>query len=147
LASGGAALAIYDPWPAAAFIKPAPIWHQLYWPIVALALAGMTQAGMNLLRPDWVRLRRVYQLLSNAMWLVILFFLLRAGSWIVILQTSGSSAEDYRRTTVILNECLLYTLIGLSVVGAYAVSHELRRLFRRPGKGSGSAVDHKTGRA
>ena len=38
--------------PAAAFIKPAPIWHQLYWPIVALALAGMAQAGINLLRPD-----------------------------------------------------------------------------------------------
>ncbi len=133
--------------PAAAFIKPAPIWHQLYWPIVALALAGMAQAGANLLRPDWVRLRTVYQLLSNAMWLVILFFLLRAGNWIVILQTGGSSAEDYRRTTVILNECLFYTLIGLSVVGAYAVFHELRRLIRRPGKGSGSTVGHKTGRS
>ena len=50
-------------------------------------------------------------------------------------------------TTVILKECLLYTLIGLSVVGAYVASHELRQLFGRPGKGSGSAVDHKTGRA
>jgi len=132
--------------PAAAFIKPAPIWRQLYWPIVALALAGMAQAGINLLRPDWVRLRIAYQLLSNVMWLVILFFLLRAGNWIVIPQTSGA-AEDYRRTTIILNQYLGYALIGLGGVAAYAVFHELRRLFRRPGEGSGSAVDHKTGRA
>jgi hypothetical protein len=131
--------------PAAAFIKPAPIWNQLYWPIVALALAGMAQAGMNLLRPDWVRLRTAYQLVSNMMWLVILLFLLRAGSWIVP-QTSGSSAEDYRRTAVILNQCLYYTLIGLSVVAAYSVYRGLRRLFRRPAENSSSVVHGGTGR-
>jgi hypothetical protein len=133
--------------PAAAFIKPAPIWQQLYWPIVALALAGMAQAGVNLLRPDWVRLRTAYQLLSNVVWLVILFFLLRAGSWIVIPEGGRSSAEDYRRTAVILNQCLYYTLIGLSVVAAFAVFRYLRRLFRREREGSGSAVHRGTGRA
>jgi hypothetical protein len=115
--------------PAAAFIKPAPIWHQFYWPIVALALAGMAQAGINLWRPDWVRLRTVYQLLSNFMWLVIVFFLLRAGNWIAIPETAGPQAEDYRRTTVILNQYLRYTLIGLGVVAAYAAFRNLRRLF------------------
>jgi hypothetical protein len=115
--------------PAAAFIKPAPIWHQFYWPIVALALAGMAQAGINLLRPDWVRLRTAYQLLSNFMWLVILFFLLRAGSWIVVPETAVTGS--YQRTAVVLNQYLRYILIGLSVVAAYAVFLHLRRLFRR----------------
>jgi len=128
--------------PAAAFIKPAPIWHQFYWPIVTVALAGMAQAGLNLLRPDWVRLRTAYQLLSNFMWLVILLFLLRAGNWIVILQTPGMSAESYQRTVVVLNQCLLYTLIGLSVAAAYAVFRHLRRLFRRAPDRSVSAVHH-----
>jgi hypothetical protein len=118
--------------PAAAFIKPAPIWHQLYWPIVVVALAGMAQAGVNLLHPDWVRLRTAYQVLSNGMWLVILFFLLRAGNWIVVPETAGASAASYQRTAVVLNQCLRYTLIGLSVVAAYAVFRHLRRLFRRP---------------
>jgi hypothetical protein len=44
----------------------------------ALALAGMAQAGINLLRPDRVRLRTVYRLLSYVMWLVIFFFI---ASW------------------------------------------------------------------
>jgi hypothetical protein len=118
--------------PAAAFVKPAPIWHQFYWPIVALALAGMAQAGINLIRPDWARLRTVYQLLSNAVWLVILFFLLRAGNWVVVLEIPGNSAGSYHRTAVILNQYLCYTMIGLSVVAAYAVFRHLRRLFRRP---------------
>jgi hypothetical protein len=107
----------------------------------------MAQAGINLLRPDWVRLRTAYQLLSNVMSLVILFFLLRADNWIVIPQTSGASAEDYRRTTIILNQYLGYALIGLSVVAAYAVFRHLRRLFRQPGADSASAVHHRTGRA
>jgi hypothetical protein len=117
--------------PAAEFIKPAPIWHQFYWPIVALALAGMAQAGINLIRPDWVRLRTLYQLVSNVVWLAILFFLLRAGNWIVVAQPGGS-AESYGRAAVILNHYMSYTLIGLGVVAAYAVFRHARRLFRRP---------------
>jgi hypothetical protein len=92
----------------------------------------MAQAGINLIRPDWARLRTVYQLLSNAVWLVILFFLLRAGNWVVVLEIPGNSAGSYHRTAVILNQYLCYTMIGLSVVAAYAVFRHLRRLFRRP---------------
>lgn len=126
--------------PAAAFIQPTPIWHQLYWPIVGAALAGMAQAGTNLIRPDWVRLRTGYQLLSNLMWLVILSFLLRAGSWIVVPEDAGTSTENFRRTAVILNQYLSYTLIGLSVMAAYAIFRNLRRLFRGPQAPSASAV-------
>jgi hypothetical protein len=128
--------------PAAAFIKPAPVWHQFYWPIVALALAGMAQAGVNLIRPDWVRLRTVYQLLSNVVWLAILFLLLRAGSWVVVPEGAGTSVENYRRTAVILNQCLRYTLIGFAVVAGYAVFRHLRRLLRRRQGQSVSTVQH-----
>jgi hypothetical protein len=124
--------------PAAAFIKPAPIWHQFYWPIVVLALTGMVQAGINLLRPDWVRLRTAYQLLSNAMWLVVLIFLLRAGNWIVVPEAASESAASYQRTAVILNQYLRYALIGLGVAAAYAVYRHIRRLFRRPRAASAS---------
>jgi hypothetical protein len=126
--------------PAAAYLRPAPIWYELYWPIVVLALAGMAQAGMNLLRPDWVRLRTAYQLLSNGMWLVILFFLLKAGNWIVVPETAGTSAANYQGTAVILNQYLHYTLMGLSVVAAYTVLRHLHRLFRRPQTPSASTV-------
>ena len=118
--------------PAAAFIKPAPIWHQFYWPVVLLALAGMVQAGVSLVRPDWVRLPVIYRLVSNVVWIAILFFLLRAGNWIVLTDIPGTSAESYRRTVEILNRSLIYALIGLSVVAAYDVFRHLRRLFGTP---------------
>lgn len=38
--------------PAAAFLKLAPVWHELYVPVVLLAFAGMAQAAINLIRPD-----------------------------------------------------------------------------------------------
>ena len=116
--------------PAAAFIKPAPIWHQFYWPVVLLALAGMVQAGVNLFRPDWVRLPAIYRLVSNVVWITMLCFLLKAGNWIVLTDIPGASAESYRRTVEILNHSLIYALIGLSVVAAYDIFRHLRRLFR-----------------
>jgi hypothetical protein len=131
--------------PAAAFIKVAPIWHQFYWPIVAIALAGMAQAGINLLRPDWVRLRTAYQMLSAAMWLVISLLLLRAGNWIVVPEAGGPLADSYHHTAIILNQCLTYVLIGVSMVAAYGVFHHLRRLVRRAQTPSSSSVPHERG--
>src|ERR1700730_2475290 len=116
--------------PAAAFLKPAPIWHQVYWPVVLLALAGMVQAGVNLIRPDWVRLHVVFRVMNNLAWLAILFFFLKAGNWIVLADISGTSTEGYRRTVDILNQTLFYTLVGLGLVAAYDISRHLRRLFR-----------------
>ncbi len=39
----------------AAPLTPAPIWHQVYLPVVLLNLAGMAQAAVNLFRPRWTR--------------------------------------------------------------------------------------------
>ncbi len=118
--------------PAAAFVKPAPVWHSFYLPVVVLALAGMLQAGMNLLRPDWVRLRSVFRIVSAIGWLVILFFLFKAGTWVVVADI-GTAAEGYRRTVAVLNQSLYF---GLLVAGFAAVVDLLRHLYRltrRPG--------------
>ena len=127
--------------PAAAFIKPAPVWHQFYWPVVALALAGMVQAGVNLIRPDWVRLRSVYRVINDLGWIGILLFMLRAGNWIVLADIPGNSGESYRRTVDILNQYLGYTLIGLAVVTAYSLFRHLRLLFRES-QGRASSTTH-----
>jgi hypothetical protein len=116
--------------PAAAFIQPAPVWHQFYWPVVLWALAGMAQAGVNLIRPDWVRFRSVFRIVNGLAWMTILLFLLRAGNWVVLADRPGVSTESYRRTVDILNQYLGYTLIGLAVVTAFSMLLEVRRLFR-----------------
>jgi len=116
--------------PAAAFIQPAPVWHQFYWPVVLWALAGMAQAGVNLIRPDWVRFRSVFRIVNGLAWMTILLFLLRAGNWVVLADRPGVSTESYRRTVDILNQYLGYTLIGLAVVTAFSMLLEVRRLVR-----------------
>jgi hypothetical protein len=126
--------------PAAAFIKPAPVWHQFYWPVVLWGLAGMAQAGINLIRPDWVRFRSVFRIINGLAWLTILSFLLRAGNWVVLADRPGVSTESYRRTVDILNQYLGYTLIGLAVVTAFSMLLEVRRLFRSSQKQTASTT-------
>ena len=48
--------------PAAAFLKLAPIWYQVYFPIVLLTVAEIVRATINLVRPDWTLFRAVYSL-------------------------------------------------------------------------------------
>jgi hypothetical protein len=118
--------------PAAAFLRPAPIWHQFYWPIVAVACLGMLQGLINLIRPDWLRVMLVYRALTAIAWLVILYFVLRAGPW-VVLTSDASQAEGFRKTAEILNQIGTYAAITFAVIAVYNLFRHLRRLVRLSG--------------
>jgi hypothetical protein len=92
----------------------------------------MLQAGVNLIRPDWVWLRSLFRVTNDLAWITILLLVLRAGNWIVLADIPGSSAESYRRTVNILNPCFRYALIGLVVVTAYSLFHDVRCALRGP---------------
>jgi hypothetical protein len=115
--------------PAAAFLRPAPIWHHFYWPIVVIACLGILQAFINVLRPDWLRLMVVYRALTAAAWLVILYFVLRAGNW-VVLAPDGPTAEGFRQTAAILNQISVYCVVGAAAVALYNFVRHLRGLIR-----------------
>jgi hypothetical protein len=119
--------------PATAFVKPAPLWHQFYLPVVLLALAGMLQAGINLFRPDCVRLRSVFRIGSAIGWLLIWFFLFKAGTWVVLADMPGAPVESYRRTVAILNQCPYFGLLGASFAAVIDLLRHLYRLTRRSG--------------
>jgi hypothetical protein len=121
--------------PAAAFLRPAPVWHQFYWPVVILALLGIVQALVNVVRPDWLRVMVVYRALTAAAWIVILFLLIRAGHW-VVLAGDGPHAENLRHTADILNQITIYSAAGFTVVAIYNFVRHLRRLLRLSGSGS-----------
>jgi len=57
--------------PEAAYVKFAPVWHDLYTPVVLLAFVCMAQAGINFVRPDWVRLRSYTRLAMGVAALVV----------------------------------------------------------------------------
>ncbi len=111
--------------PAAAFLKLAPVWHQLYVPVVLLAFAGMAQAGINLIRPDWIQVRTVTRMGMSVAAVAIWCFLLMAGTWIVPGNTGGEAVSA--RTLGIINWSFFY---GLVVAVVISVAQLLRASFR-----------------
>lgn len=113
--------------PAAAFLKAAPVWGQFYIPIVVLTLATMAQSLVNLIRPDWVRLRYLARVGSHAVGLIIIFLLLRAGSWVV---PTGDASAGYQHAAVISNQVIFYCLLVAIPMTLVLLAQDLRRLVR-----------------
>jgi hypothetical protein len=114
--------------PAAAFLRPAQIWHRFYWPVVILAALGIVQALVNLIRPDWLRVMVIYRALTAAAWTVMLAVLLRAGNW-VVLAPDGPQNENLRRTADILNQLSIYLVAAFAGIAIFNFVRHLRRLL------------------
>jgi hypothetical protein len=78
--------------PAAAFLAPAPIWHQLYTPIAVIWLASLIGLWAVLLRPDWARVRTIGRFLTDFLSLVLAGILLHADA--VVQLAPGVEATD-----------------------------------------------------
>ena len=78
--------------PAAAFLAPAPIFHQLYVPIAAIWLASLVVLWAVLLRPDWARVRTFGRFLTDGLSLVLASILLRTDA--VVQLAPGVEATD-----------------------------------------------------
>ena len=125
--------------PAAAFLKAAPVWSRLYAPVVILAVAQMAQSVINLFRPDWVRLRSFVRVAAGAVGLVICFFLLKAGVWVV--PGAANLSSGYQEAIAIVNKTILWSLSAAVVIQAVILSLWAPRpaigRFATPGNGRG----------
>lgn len=122
--------------PAAAFLKLAPIWYQIYFPIVALTALEIVRAIINLVRPDWVRFRAYYGVFVQAAGLVIVYFVIKAGRWV---EAANSAAGGTARTVEIINQCFLYALVSTAVFSGVMILIRVMRLVRQPHGRNGSA--------
>ncbi|HTQ60034.1 MAG TPA: hypothetical protein VMI32_07425 [Candidatus Solibacter sp.] len=104
--------------PAVAFLKLAPIWHRIYFPIVLLTVAEIVRAVINLVRPDWTRFRAIWRLVVQAGGLAIVYFLVKAGNWVAVADAVANRASDYARAVVIVNECFYYALLATAILSA-----------------------------
>lgn len=111
--------------PAAGYLKAAPVWHQLYWPIVALAFVGMVQAGLNLIRPDWTWLRTAERFVMGVGGLALWGYTLKAGQWIVADPERISS-----HTLDIINQSIFYSLLVAVVIAAVQLLRDVYRIMR-----------------
>lgn len=124
--------------PAASALRLAPEWHRFYLPVVVLAIAGLAQAVVNLVRPEWIWLPPVTRLLSNVVALVILRSIFKASSFAFVLVADSANGARYQTVALIANISILCTLasvaLGLSIaliIQAWQCLWEIRQWIRR----------------
>lgn len=132
--------------PAAYFMRPDPIWFQVYPVIVLLTSLVIVQAAINLFRPDWVRFRTVAQVLLQLGSLVVIFFLLKAGSWVGIREVVAADAHEpaRQRAIEIVNQSVFYGLAIGAVITAVQIVRRINLLARgKRNAASSPSVDVK----
>jgi hypothetical protein len=127
--------------PAAAFMRLAPVWFQVYPAVVFIYMVLMVQAAINFARPDWVRLPHVARAMTSVMWLVLYWFLFRAGTWVV---ATSDASPGYQRGIAIANQVIFFCLIGAVVITVGMLVNALRRAFGGVAGGGArkAAVNH-----
>ena len=114
--------------PAAMFLKLAPIWYQVFFPIVLLTVAEIVRATINLVRPDWTLFRTIFNVLVHSGGLLIVYFLIKAGSWVMAV---GESAGEYGHAAEIVNKTVFYALPVVAMLSAGMLIVRISRLIRR----------------
>src|SRR5262249_54413370 len=125
--------------PAAAFLKLAPIWYRVYFPIVLLTVAEIVRAIINLARPDWTLFRAVFNVVSHSLGLVLAYFLIKAGSWVVAGGPAVERTGEYAHAAEIVNQCIYYSLIAAAVFSAVMLVIRIARVIRQAGGRGGPA--------
>lgn len=113
--------------PAASFLRLAPIWHQIYWPTVAIILASMLRATINLVRPGWVRFRVVSRIIFDAAGLFLLYVLIRAQYWVILAGEAEHQTAGKAHMLQVVNQWTYYALwISAAIAIAETISHIVR---------------------
>jgi hypothetical protein len=124
--------------PAAAFLKLAPIWYQVYFPIVLLTVAEIVRAIINLVRPDWVLFRGIVRVIAQAGGLAVVYFLIKAGTWVTAAGSMTEGGGNSARTLQIINQCFLYGLVGAAIYSGVMIVVRITQLIRQSRGQSGS---------
>ena len=114
-------------------MKFAPVWQELYVPMVVLILVGIAQRCINLARPDWTWLPSATRLVTTIGGLAIAYRLVGARELVV----GVGNLAGYDKVIAIVNGSVLVTL-GISIavcvpVVAFQSVLEVRRLLRGSG--------------
>jgi hypothetical protein len=141
--------------PAAAFLNASPIWHTFYLPIVLLGLLGLARDCFSIARPDLPRFPAFGRLVSTALNLLLLHFLLNAaahaphlpgGDWapFVMLKDAARDSAQYKRLAAIVNVSILISLaltwIGLAIAAVIQTWECLRQFGGRGARACNTAL-------
>ncbi len=113
--------------PAAAYMQATPVWRELYFPAVLLAVLSMAQSLVNLVQPNWVFVKSLTRVATDTGGVVMCFFLLAAGSW--VMAVPGMEAE-HAQAVAVVNQVVHYCLLAGGVIAALNLARGLRGLVR-----------------
>jgi len=117
--------------PAAALFNLAPIWHQIYFPIVVLTDLEIVRAIINLVRPDWTQFRAIARVILQAGGLAVMWFAMKAGSWVTVANPAADGAGKFTQVAHIVNQCLVYVLVSAAIFSAAMIVFRITELMRR----------------
>jgi hypothetical protein len=110
-------------------IEPAPIFDQLYWPILILAGARLIHNLIQWLRPHWTLVRALTGGATAIAGLVLLAIIYRAGLWATIVPT-GMPGQQAAELQASLNLALKIAIVVTGVVWTFACLGGLWSLSR-----------------
>jgi hypothetical protein len=113
-------------------LKLTPIWYQVYFPIVLLTVAEIVRASINLVRPDWVRFRGIVRVILHGGGLAVVYFLIKAGSWVTLADSLERAGGNSARTLEIINQCFFYLLVAAAIFSAAMLVLRITQLIRQP---------------
>jgi hypothetical protein len=119
--------------PAGAFADFAPIWSQVYVPILVLAVATVAFHVVNLARPYWTKERSLARIGINVGTILVLVVLLLADAWFVpaALHPTPPVGMQISRVVEIINVSFRIGFIVSLVIVAVEVVREFYRMKRR----------------
>jgi hypothetical protein len=128
--------------PAAAFLKFGPVWQQFYIPLILLSLFGLAHQIVSLARPQWTWLPPAGRLLTTALTLIVLNYVIGAAGhaphdeWhpFVVLADGVRDSLRYSKIAAVVNVSLLLSIAGTWLglcIAAVVQTWQFFRLIRK----------------
>lgn len=107
----------------------APIWAQVYWPVLIAVLAGIGIALIDLVRPWRTLAVSIVDIAVNLFSVAIIAFMLRAGRFVDVFG-DGAHAQQVTRASYWTNASLSWTFTVLGAVILLDVLYEIWKIGR-----------------
>jgi hypothetical protein len=106
----------------------APVWEQIYFPVLAVFAAGIVTGWTSLVWPLRTRLRATVRLATDVLVFIVLIVLTKAGSWFILTSSKLSDAQ-LAGVTKATGLGMKIALASAAIITLIDVVQEIRRYY------------------
>lgn len=107
-------------------LELAPVWAQLYWPVLAVLAVRLAYNVVRWLEPRWRWTRGALAIVSTVGAIIVAVLLYRAGHWVTVIPT-GMGAEQAGKLQASLDLSLRIGIVAAALVWSWQTAQELWR--------------------